>query len=407
MGYPVVEVYRLDARTIELTQRRFKLDHLTPERAEYRNAQYWYKWDIPIFYDVNGKKMDMVWLHEAVRLPINISDTFLINPESLGYYRVNYDEQMWTAIADQLKKNHKLAFEVISYLPNEKDYLPWISVLRGLENLYGRLSKTELEDEAKKFVSEKLAEFFKSLDLDDLNASDNSKVLESQVRKRIAVLYCDLLPEECRKKLVNQFESNFMAPCESYNIASDCSKVSPSIRPWVYCVGLANGGEKEFEKISKLFTLEVDAAEKRQLLAALSCSRDPRKLRKLLHVNMLSEASPIPEQDVQNLVESMNNQDVGAEIVSDFMLDNWKEFMERFSHDKITLSNVLRSGIRLESERDIKQFERFLADHSSTTLGLQVLKLQLEKARNQVEWLKKNKETMKKLLSSTRSEKEL
>ncbi|KAK6050905.1 hypothetical protein COOONC_11593 [Cooperia oncophora] len=54
MGYPVVEMYRIDDHTIELTQRRFKLDHLTPEKAKYRNAQYWYKWDVPIFYELNG-----------------------------------------------------------------------------------------------------------------------------------------------------------------------------------------------------------------------------------------------------------------------------------------------------------------------------------------------------------------
>ncbi|KHJ76163.1 hypothetical protein OESDEN_24217, partial [Oesophagostomum dentatum] len=196
MGYPVVDVYRLDPKTIELTQRRFKLDHLTPERARYRNALYWYKWDVPLFYEINGKKADMTWLHEAVRLPLNLSDTLLINPESLGYYRVNYDEQGWLAFADQLKKDHQKyppsararlisdalalaeagllpyeqAFGIVEYLPQETDSLPWAIALRGLRNLYERLSRSELEEDAQKFVVEKMAEIFKSLDLDNLSA---------------------------------------------------------------------------------------------------------------------------------------------------------------------------------------------------------------------------------------------
>ncbi|KIH49044.1 hypothetical protein ANCDUO_20882, partial [Ancylostoma duodenale] len=158
-----------------------------------------------------------------VRLPLNLSDTLLINPESLGYYRVNYDEQGWVAIADLLQKDHQRAFAVISYLPKETDYLPWTVALRGLTNLYSRLSKTELEPKAKEFVQEKTAELFTSLDLDNLSSPDDSKFLESQLRKDLAMLYCEMSPEECTKKLVAQFETNFMAPCKDSEIASDCS----------------------------------------------------------------------------------------------------------------------------------------------------------------------------------------
>ncbi|EYC15756.1 hypothetical protein Y032_0036g3341 [Ancylostoma ceylanicum] len=433
MGYPVIDVYRLDARTVELTQRRFKLDHLTPERAKYRNALYWYKWDVPIFHEINGEKQDMVWLHEAVRLPLNLSDTLLINPESLGYYRVNYDEQGWIAIADLLQKDHQKlpaaararivsdalalaeggqlpyerAFAVISYLPKETDYLPWTVALRGLRNLYNRLSKTELEPKAKEFVKEKTSQLFTSLDLDNLSPPDDSKFLESQLRKDLAALYCEMSPEECTKKLVAQFETNFMTPCKDNEVASDCSKVPSFIRSWVYCAGVSEGGPQEYEQVRKFSINEVDSAEKRRLLEALTCSRDPRALRRLLYDSIHTGTSPILKSDVQSIVESMNNQVVGEEVVSDFVLDNWRDLNDRFALDKATLSNILGSAIRLNSERDVKQFERFLTDHKSTTLGLRVLKLQLEIARNQVQWLKTNKKTMKNLLSSRRSEKEL
>lgn len=44
MGYPVIEVKRLDEHRVELTQRRFKLDEESLENPKFRNAKYWYKW---------------------------------------------------------------------------------------------------------------------------------------------------------------------------------------------------------------------------------------------------------------------------------------------------------------------------------------------------------------------------
>jgi aminopeptidase N len=85
-----------------------------------------------------------------------------------GYYRVNYDDQNWRLIIQQLKKDHtkihvinraqiiddvlnlaragllkyEMALEVTSYLKNEKDYLPWAAALSGIEYLDEMLKET-------------------------------------------------------------------------------------------------------------------------------------------------------------------------------------------------------------------------------------------------------------------------
>lgn len=41
MGYPVVEVRRLDSETIQLHQNRFKWSETTLEKEKYRNAKFW------------------------------------------------------------------------------------------------------------------------------------------------------------------------------------------------------------------------------------------------------------------------------------------------------------------------------------------------------------------------------
>lgn len=44
---------------------RVQLDKITHEQSKFRNAVYWYKWDIPLNYWVNGDVKDMKWLHEG------------------------------------------------------------------------------------------------------------------------------------------------------------------------------------------------------------------------------------------------------------------------------------------------------------------------------------------------------
>ncbi|KAK5982459.1 hypothetical protein GCK32_008866, partial [Trichostrongylus colubriformis] len=305
MGYPVVEVYRIDDNTVELTQKRFKLDHLTPEKAKYRNALYWYKWDVPIFYEINGKPQTMTWLHEAIRLPLNTSDTILINTESLGYYRINYDEEGWATIVRQLKNDHKkyspsarariisdalaladagqlpyeTALGVISYLPKEVDMLPWSAAVTALKNLYSHLADSELEESSRTFVLNKLAAIFKSIDFGSLNFGDGNDFLESDTKRKIAEFYCELLPDVCTRSLTQQFEKNLLGPCGNASIASVCSNVPVRGRSMVYCAGVAQGGDMEFDRIRELSRREIDTAERIRLIEALACSRDPRKLR--------------------------------------------------------------------------------------------------------------------------------
>ena len=41
MGYPVVNVRRVDKNRIELSQKRFKIDEDAKEPPKYRNAKWW------------------------------------------------------------------------------------------------------------------------------------------------------------------------------------------------------------------------------------------------------------------------------------------------------------------------------------------------------------------------------
>ncbi|KAK6050903.1 hypothetical protein COOONC_11591, partial [Cooperia oncophora] len=53
------------------------------------------------------------------------------------------------ALAEAGQLPYETALGVISYLPKEMDSLPWSAAVKGLENLYNRVSNTDLEESTK------------------------------------------------------------------------------------------------------------------------------------------------------------------------------------------------------------------------------------------------------------------
>ncbi|CAI4225095.1 unnamed protein product [Auanema sp. JU1783] len=417
MGYPILDIYRIDSKTVEITQRRFKIDNLTPEKAKYRNALYWYKWDVPLFAEVNGKKQDMVWLHEATRLPLNLTDVLVVNPESYGYYRVNYDEAGWDAFAKQLSKDHmklstlsrgrilsdafalasasQLSYETVfnltSYITKETEYLPTKIALEGLVAIFEKVADEDHADEMKNLILSRVEGLYGSIDLQTVSTADETKLLELKRKLSIVGAYCKLKPSTCKKNFDHMFEKQLLAVCSSSNQTSDCSKVPSSMRGLVYCYGLSKGDEETFDLVQKYAQNEISAGERVNLMSALGCSRIPSKLKKLLRDSVIKRDGIITKSDIQTVVSSMNTHDVGNLIVTNYIVDNWKEITEKLSDDRDILSMLLRSGLSVKNERELSQIQHFISDHPQSTRGFSAFRTSMETARTTINWNKKNK----------------
>lgn len=416
MGYPVVDVYRLDGQTVEISQHRFKLDNKTPEQSKFRNALYWYKWDVPLFNVVNGDMKPMTWLHEATRVPLNVTDEILINGNSDGFYRVNYDEAAWKAIQNRLESDHgsftapargrilsdvfalaaanhipyETALNMTEYLPKEEEFAPTVIALNGLVNLYKILEDTEEADKAKKFALERIQDQFGSIkDIGSLTSQMENDYLPLKRKLAIVESYCKLNRNKCKKAFTTIVEEKLFTPCKDFSIASDCSMVPPPLRSTVYCDAVKYGDEETFETIYKFAQNEISATERDRLTAALGCSRDPVALRRLLRQNLLSENRTLSREDIPTFVETAATSDVGSLIVSDFLLDNWKLLREKLAEDPYVLSAALTDGLRPEDKRQIKLLEQFAEEHPGAK-AFGSFRSQLEKGRSRVDWLRRN-----------------
>ena len=135
-----------------------------------------YLWWVPIsMTDANHRDFSenntepVLWLTPKKisikrRLLTEANQWIIANIRATGYYRVNYDQQNWQLLQQQLKMDHRiidpinrahliddafalaaiktlpytLPFDLIRYLQNEQHYVPWSSALRSLSYI-GRM----------------------------------------------------------------------------------------------------------------------------------------------------------------------------------------------------------------------------------------------------------------------------
>lgn len=156
-GYPVINVTRT-GDSLTLTQNRFFYTEQASDNV----------WWVPINYvvastpDFTQTRPDM-WLNEKTLTLSNADavkkwtndDWVVLNIQESGYYRVNYDANLWKLLIDQLGSDefdkihllnraqlvddslnlaraemisYEIPFSILGYLSQELDYIPWAAV---------------------------------------------------------------------------------------------------------------------------------------------------------------------------------------------------------------------------------------------------------------------------------------
>ncbi|XP_069669085.1 putative aminopeptidase-2 [Periplaneta americana] len=183
-GYPVIQVTRKNGN-IQISQEQF-LNNST-------NKTWW----IPITYarsvhndftDTNTK----IWMRgqKSMTLLQNVTDNewIILNVQSTGFYRVNYDALSMSLINKQLTEDHTaihvnnrasllndafhlaqndelnytVPMELGLYLANEKHPLPWKTYIRGIQRLSYKTYNTPDYDDFTNYIIQLLARIYSS-----------------------------------------------------------------------------------------------------------------------------------------------------------------------------------------------------------------------------------------------------
>ncbi|KAL2780749.1 glutamyl aminopeptidase isoform 3 [Daubentonia madagascariensis] len=334
MGYPVLNVNG----TQNIVQKRFLLD----SRADPSQppSDLGYTWNIPVKWtEDNVSSITLYNRSEKGGITLNSSNpsgnAFLkINPDHIGFYRVNYEVLIWNQIAEDLSLNHKgfssadrasliddafalaraqlldyrVALNLTKYLKSEEDFLPWQRVIAAITYI---ISMFEDDQELYPMIEEYFQGQVKPI-ADSLKWTDTGDHLTKLLRASVLGLACKMGDREALNNASQLFEKWL----------SGAVSLPVNLRLLVYRYGMQNSGnETSWNYTLEQYQKTPLAQEKEKLLYGLASVKNVMLLSRYL--DLLKDTSLIKTQDVFTVIRYISYNSYGKHMAWNWIQLNW------------------------------------------------------------------------------------
>ncbi|XP_072272161.1 aminopeptidase Q isoform X2 [Pyxicephalus adspersus] len=292
-GIPLVTV---NTSTGTLTQEKFKTASAENVTSDNNNT-----WIIPISWMKNGVKQPTLWLDTKTKtFPEMITtdnEWIILNTHVTGYYRINYDEKNWNNLAKALEEesqvlpvanriqliddafmlsnsghlDYETALSLSRYLEQEMEVIVWYIFLKHMHNYKKSLVTYHSFPLIKKYILKRIKPIFQHYaSIVERNFDETAD--DFFVHTGIDVIFktaCSLGLQDCLS-LASDIYTKWMANTSSNGIPQ-------SIKGTVYCYGIAEGGEKEWDHAWNVFNKSDlgDVWDYSHLKNGLSCTKEP------------------------------------------------------------------------------------------------------------------------------------
>ncbi|XP_023566128.1 aminopeptidase N [Octodon degus] len=414
MGFPVITV---NTGTGAISQEHFLLD---PQANVTRPSDYNYLWIVPISSIRSGTQQSNYWLNgvrntqDQLFRATGTNEWILLNVNVTGYYQVNYDEDNWKKIQNQLQSDHTvipvinraqvihdafdlanaqkvpvtLALDNTLFLIRETEYLPWETALSSLNYFKLMFDRSEVYGPMKNYLKKQVEPLFSHFKALTNEWKDRPPTLMEQYNEVNAIsTACSNGVQEC-KQLVTKLFQEWMANPQN-------NTIHPNLRSTVYCNAIAQGGEAEWNFAWNQFLSATLVNEADKLRSALACSNQVWILNRYLSYTLNSTL--IRRQDATSTIISIANNVVGQPLVWDFVRSNWRKLFQDFGGGSFSFANLIQGVTRrFSSEHELQQLEEFKEDNKDIGFGsgTRALEQALEKTRANINWVKENQEAV-------------
>ncbi|XP_070560607.1 aminopeptidase N-like [Ptychodera flava] len=291
LGFPVVTVSRDGVDRASASQRLFKLD---PDDDIPGGNEY--SWYIPLTFVHSGNQdaPSITWLNKSADNTLTLNgasddDWILANINHTGYYRVNYDDENWNKLINQLKTDHEsipvrnraaliddafnlarsgdvdavLALSVIGYLRDEKEYSPWNAAIRNLRYVRDMLETSPSYGNLQRYIRDLIKPSYEDLGWD---FSNDDTHLIYYLRMESLKLSCELYNEDC----VDEAKGLYSRWMED----QDANSIRDDIRATVMCTAIKHGDYEEWKFAYEAFanTSDYTYALQSDIAYALACT---------------------------------------------------------------------------------------------------------------------------------------
>ncbi|NXB45369.1 AMPN Aminopeptidase, partial [Leucopsar rothschildi] len=407
MGFPVVTVNTLDGT---VSQKHFLLD---PTSSVDRPSDFNYVWIVPITWMTgNNQGSGNYWLTEVsdTNNSFTINSTWLLlNLNVTGYFRVNYNQENWDQLLNQLGTdqtvipvinraqiiddafnlarakyiNVTLALNTTLFLSREREYMPWQAALTNLKYFQQMFDRSELFGDMSRYIRNQVTPLFEYYKNITNNWQNRPSGLMAQYNEINAIsTACSYGVTECQ-----QLAANYLQQWQNTNI----NPVPPNLRSAIYCSMVATGGESAWDFIWQKFQNASVVSEADKLRTALSCSPHPWILNRYLQYTL--DPTKIRRQDATSTINSIASNVVGQPLVWDFIRGNWRTLFSQYGGGSFSFSRLILSVTqRFSSEFELQELEQFKKDNEDIGFGsgTRALEQALERTRANINWVTEN-----------------
>ncbi|KAM8997885.1 aminopeptidase N isoform 2-T2 [Ara ararauna] len=410
MGFPLVTVNTLNG---SVSQNHFLLDRSS---VVERPSVFNYTWIVPITWMTPQTPGDRQWLTSVSEtkpeFKVSSPNWLLLNLNVSGYFRVNYNQENWDQLLNQLSTNHEaipvinraqiiddafnlarahyvdvtLALNTTRFLSREIQYMPWQAALNNLAYFKLMFDRSEVFGVMTKYIQQQVTPLFIHYKAATSNWTTTPSGLMDQYSEINAIsTACSYGIAECQDLARDYFQQ--------WQQNTSRNPIPPNLRSSIYCSIVAMGGEEAWDFIWDRFKEAPVVSEADKLRTALTCSPLPWILNRYLQYTL--DSSKIRKQDATSTINSIASNVVGQPLAWDFIRGNWRKIFTQYGGGSFSFSRLISSVTqRFSTEFELQQLEQFKADNQDIGFGsgTRALEQALERTRTNINWVSENQQ---------------
>nr|CAH8827154.1 unnamed protein product [Trichobilharzia regenti] len=337
INYPLVVIKRDDTNTFHFSQIPYFDPSNDTEPSEHHN----YTWEIPLTYGsantTNWDETRVIWMTNRTMtktLDIKPTSWYLFNVQQTGYYRVNYTDNNWQLLTEQLNKDfeaipvasrsqiindlfnlanknnvsYTVFLNLTKYLKNENNSVVWETVLQPFNFLYHMLGLTESYTHFQAYQQSLLDKPLESVDWVTIKEDQD---FEKGLRREYLVhLACQVEHPLCVRNATELYNQWVINP--------SINPIPRSLRRTVYCSAIRSGNATHWEFLRQRLSVKGnDHEEMYNILQGLSCSSNVETMKK--YSNWI-----LQNEDLQYVLSDIASSPTGNQVLCQSAIDELK-----------------------------------------------------------------------------------
>uniref|UniRef100_A0A224XI48 Aminopeptidase n=1 Tax=Panstrongylus lignarius TaxID=156445 RepID=A0A224XI48_9HEMI len=428
-GYPILTVERnYKLGTVQISQKRYL--KIPPESKDASGEESKSCWWVPLTYtsqyehDFNNTATKE-WLKCGQLLQLKdvakADEWLILNINIAGLYRVQYDDRNWRMIVKTLNSdNYKLisplnranllldvfdfawrgdvdytlAFEVLSYLIRETDYVPFNAGLGRLHAIGQMLKRTpaygQYTDFIRRLIKPIYQRYNKLLEVPDKLGDLRMHILLNKWACTYGVGTCRKQAEDIFSKWQSQADPDSNNP------------IPTNVRHIVYCTIIKFGDADTWDFLWERYLNSNHGSEKNHILSALACSRDIWVLNRYLEWS-IDDKSFIRKQDSSWTFGSVAGHSIGHYVACDFLQSKLFDINKYHADRASVIGKYLNSCARnLIFKEETDKWKQFVGEHKDELKGAKLAADQtIETVTANTKWYNKHYKAILKVLAAT------